>query len=65
MGLLDFISDKGEQKPVEPAAGGTDFFPALGDRPVAGTVVDISRLRELKGIDELGGQRCARAPGLG
>lgn len=26
MGLLDFISDKGEQKPVEPAAGGTDFF---------------------------------------
>ena len=30
MGLLDFLSDKGEQKPVEPAAkpaaGGTDFF---------------------------------------
>ena len=26
MGLLDFISDKGEQKPVEPAVGGTDFF---------------------------------------
>ena len=30
MGLFDFISDKGEQKPVEPAAkpaaGGTDFF---------------------------------------
>jgi CO/xanthine dehydrogenase FAD-binding subunit len=31
-------------------AGGTDFFPALGDRPVSGTVVDISGLRELKGI---------------
>ena len=31
-------------------AGGTDFFPALGDRPVAGTVVDISGLRELKGV---------------
>ena len=30
MGLFDFLSDKGEQKPVEPAAtpaaGGTDFF---------------------------------------
>ena len=30
MGLLDFLSDKGEQKPVDPAAtpaaGATDFF---------------------------------------
>ena len=30
MGLFDFLSDKGEQKPAEPAAnpsaGGTDFF---------------------------------------
>jgi CO/xanthine dehydrogenase FAD-binding subunit len=31
-------------------AGGTDFFPALGERPVTGSVVDISRLRELKGV---------------
>jgi CO/xanthine dehydrogenase FAD-binding subunit len=31
-------------------AGGTDFFPSLGDRPVSGTVVDISGLSELKGI---------------
>ncbi|GAC1434391.1 MAG: xanthine dehydrogenase family protein subunit M [Terriglobales bacterium] len=31
-------------------AGGTDFFPALGDRPVSGSVVDISALGELKGI---------------
>lgn len=31
-------------------AGGTDFFPALGDRPVRGPVVDISALRELKGV---------------
>jgi len=31
-------------------AGGTDFFPSLGDRPVIGTVVDISRLGELKGV---------------
>ena len=38
MGLLDFLSDKGEQKPVEPAAkpaaGGTDFFGnATGSNP--------------------------------
>src|SRR5258706_12306596 len=31
-------------------AGGTDFFPSLGDQPVTRTVVDISGLRELKGI---------------
>jgi CO/xanthine dehydrogenase FAD-binding subunit len=31
-------------------AGGTDFFPALGDRGVTGAVVDISRLHELKGV---------------
>ena len=31
-------------------SGGTDFFPALGDRPVAGTVIDISGIREMKGI---------------
>ena len=33
-------------------AGGTDFFPSLGDRPVTGTVVDISGLGELKGVVE-------------
>jgi CO/xanthine dehydrogenase FAD-binding subunit len=31
-------------------AGGTDFFPALGDRPVIGSVVDISGVRELRGV---------------
>ena len=31
-------------------AGGTDFFPSLGERAVTGTVVDISGLRELKGV---------------
>jgi CO/xanthine dehydrogenase FAD-binding subunit len=31
-------------------AGGTDFFPSLGDRPVTGTVVDISALAELRGV---------------
>lgn len=31
-------------------AGGTDVFPSLGDCPLQGSVVDISGLRELKGI---------------
>ena len=31
-------------------AGGTDIFPALGDRPLSGTVIDISGLEELRGI---------------
>ena len=31
-------------------AGGTDFYPALGDHAPNGTVIDISRIREMKGI---------------
>jgi CO/xanthine dehydrogenase FAD-binding subunit len=31
-------------------SGGTDFFPALGDRPAPDRVVDISGLAEIKGI---------------
>jgi CO/xanthine dehydrogenase FAD-binding subunit len=31
-------------------AGGTDFFPALGDRPSTGTVIDITALSEIRGI---------------
>lgn len=31
-------------------SGGTDFFPALGDRPTPDRVVDISGLAEIKGI---------------
>jgi len=31
-------------------SGGTDFFPALGDRPVHGSVVDVSGISEIKGI---------------
>jgi CO/xanthine dehydrogenase FAD-binding subunit len=31
-------------------SGGTDFFPGLNDRPVSGTVIDISGIREMKGI---------------
>jgi CO/xanthine dehydrogenase FAD-binding subunit len=37
-------------------AGGTDFFPALGTRPVTGAVIDVSRIPELRGID-LGSDR--------
>ena len=31
-------------------AGGTDFFPSLGDRPVTSPVIDISAVQELKGV---------------
>lgn len=31
-------------------AGGTDFFPALGDKPLTGPVIDISRLGTLSAI---------------
>jgi CO/xanthine dehydrogenase FAD-binding subunit len=31
-------------------AGGTDVFPALGDRPVAGPIVDLAGVTEIKGI---------------
>jgi CO/xanthine dehydrogenase FAD-binding subunit len=31
-------------------SGGTDFFPALGDRPLPDSVIDLSALIELRGI---------------
>jgi CO/xanthine dehydrogenase FAD-binding subunit len=31
-------------------SGGTDFFPALGDRAIRGTVIDISAIGALRGI---------------
>ncbi len=31
-------------------AGGTDFFPALGNRPASGTIIDVSLVGELRGI---------------
>jgi len=37
-------------QPAQILSGGTDFFPALGDRPVSGPVMDISALSELRGI---------------
>jgi CO/xanthine dehydrogenase FAD-binding subunit len=38
------------QEGGELLSGGTDFFPALGDRPAPERVVDISGLTEIKGI---------------
>ena len=41
-------------------AGGTDFYPGLGEGPVSGPVLDISRIDALRGIsrdDELAGWR--------
>ncbi|MFZ0295229.1 MAG: xanthine dehydrogenase family protein subunit M [Candidatus Sulfotelmatobacter sp.] len=37
-------------QPAQILSGGTDFFPALGDRAVRGTVIDISAIRGLRGI---------------
>lgn len=35
---------------IQVLSGGTDFYPALGDRIAQGPVLDISGLRELRGI---------------
>jgi CO/xanthine dehydrogenase FAD-binding subunit len=43
---VNVLADSGGQI----LAGGTDFFPALGEQPVRAPVVDISALRELKGV---------------
>ena len=43
-------------------SGGTDFFPALGDRPVPDRILDISALTELKGITIEA--KCIRLGGL-
>jgi CO/xanthine dehydrogenase FAD-binding subunit len=37
---------------IQILAGGTDFYPALGDRPVSAPVLDLSAVRELSGIRE-------------
>ena len=33
-------------------AGGTDFYPALGNRPLSENVLDINGLAELRGVSE-------------
>ena len=37
-------------QPAQILSGGTDFFPALGDRAIRGTVIDISAIGALRGI---------------
>ena len=37
-------------------AGGTDFFPSLGDRPVSGLVLDISAIKSIRGIVTTGSE---------
>lgn len=43
-------------------SGGTDFYPALGDRVVRDAIVDVSGLRELRGIST--DKDCIRIGGL-
>ena len=38
--------------PVSIIAGGTDWFPTHGDRPVTGDLLDITRLPELRGVSQ-------------
>ena len=38
------------EQPAQVLAGGTDFYPALGDRPARGAVLDVSGLRDLRGV---------------
>lgn len=44
---LEMMSQPG----VRLLAGGTDFFPALGEKAIRHPVVDISRLEDLRGIE--------------
>jgi CO/xanthine dehydrogenase FAD-binding subunit len=48
--------------PAQILSGGTDFFPALGDRPAPASIIDISALSELKGIHTE--RDCIRIGGL-
>ncbi|MGH9757990.1 MAG: FAD binding domain-containing protein [Candidatus Acidiferrales bacterium] len=38
------------ESPAQILAGGTDFFPALGEAPARGPVLDVSAIREIKEI---------------
>ena len=38
------------ERPGRVLSGGTDFYPALGENPVRGSVIDVSALRELRGV---------------
>jgi CO/xanthine dehydrogenase FAD-binding subunit len=36
-------------------AGGTDFYPALGNRPISEDILDVSTLGDLRGVEETDG----------
>jgi CO/xanthine dehydrogenase FAD-binding subunit len=40
------------ERPAQVLAGGTDFYPALGDGPARGAIVDVSGLRVLRGVSK-------------
>jgi CO/xanthine dehydrogenase FAD-binding subunit len=37
-------------EPARLLAGGTDVYPAAGERPLTGRIIDISRVRDLRGV---------------
>jgi CO/xanthine dehydrogenase FAD-binding subunit len=59
---LDEAVDALGRRGAQVLAGGTDFYPALGERPSAGPVMDITRVTELKGITA--DRDCFRIGGL-
>jgi CO/xanthine dehydrogenase FAD-binding subunit len=50
---LDDVLDALADGPASIIAGGTDWFPAQGDRAFSGTLIDISRLAELRGVTKI------------
>jgi CO/xanthine dehydrogenase FAD-binding subunit len=50
------------EQPAQVLSGGTDFYPALGEQPARGAVLDISGLRDLRGVSIEPG--CIRIGGL-
>ena len=47
---VSFLADTG----AAILAGGTDFYPALGDRPLRRDILDIAGIDEIAGIDREG-----------
>lgn len=48
---LDEVLNVMQDRSAVVIAGGTDFFPALGRARVSGTIVDITRVQALRGIE--------------
>lgn len=48
--LKEAVEILAHQEEARILSGGTDFFPALGDRSISTTVIDISRIRSMRGI---------------